>query len=114
MDDRTNQVHLQYMYDSAQARMKAHPDIAEKYQKIIQNYPHFDSKEKVREYVSKKEKETDSCYRIFAKIGKDEEFYFVQKDHLIVVPGDDGAGTKAAEYLGMEMIYWTNNVDEID
>ena len=51
MDDRFNQVHLQYMYDSAQARMKAHPDIAEKYQKIIQDYPHFDSKEKVREPV---------------------------------------------------------------
>lgn len=113
MDDRFNQVHLQYMYDSAQARMKAHPDIAEKYQKIIQDYPHFDSKEKVREYVSKKEKETDSRYRIFAKIGKDEEFYFVQ-NYFIVIHEDDGAGTKVAEYLGMGMIYWTNLVNEID
>ena len=99
------------MYDSAQARMKVHPDIAEKYQKIIQDYPHFDSKEKVREYVSKQEKETDSRYWIFAKIGKDEEFYFLQ-DFFIVIPEDDGVGTKVAEYLGMEMIYWTNLVDE--
>lgn len=67
MDDRTNQVHLQYMYDSAQARMKAHPDIAEKYQKIIQDYPHFDSKEKAREYVTKK-REGTRYYWIFAKI----------------------------------------------
>lgn len=104
MDDRTNQVHLQYMYVSAQGRINAHPDIAVKYQKIIQDYPHFDSKEKVREYVSKKEKETDSRYRIFAKIGKDEEFYFLQ-DFYIVIPEDDGDGTKAAEYLGLEMIY---------
>ena len=111
MDDRTNQVHLQYMYDSAQARMKAHPDIAEKYQKIIQNYPHFDSKEKAREYVTKK-REGTRYYWIFAKISKDEEFYFVQKDHLIVVPNDDGNGTKAAEYLGMEMIYWEDLVNE--
>ena len=101
MDDRTNQVHLQYMYDSAQARMKAHPDIAEKYQKIIQDYPHFDSKEK----------ETDSHYRIFAKIGKDEEFYFLQ-NYFIAVPDDDGAETKAAEYLGMEMIYSTYYMPE--
>ena len=108
MDDRFNQVHLQYMYDSAKARMKAHPKIAEKYQKIIQDYPHFDSKEKVREYVSKKEKETLSHYRIFAKIDKDEEFYFT-KNYFVVVPDDDGNGTKAAEYLGLDMMYWTNN-----
>ncbi len=108
MDDRFNQVHLQYMYDSAQARMKAHPGIAEKYQKIIQDYPHFDNKEKVREYVSSKENGTRSHYRIFAKIDKDEEFYFTS-NHYIVVPDDDGNGTKAAEYLGLDMIY----VDEI-
>lgn len=106
MDDRTNQVHLQYMYDSAQARMKAHPDIAEKYQKIIQDYPHFDSKEEAREYVAKNKKGTRSYYWIFAKIGKDEEYYFLQ-NYFIAVPDDDGAGTKAAEYLGMEMIYST-------
>lgn len=111
MDDRTNQVHLQYMYDSAQARMKAHPDIAVKYQKIIQEYPYFESKEKVREYVSKKEKETHLHYRIFAKIGKDEEYYFLQ-NYFIAVPDDDGAETKAAEYLGMEMIYSTYYMPE--
>ena len=112
MDDRFNQVHLQYMYESAQARMKAHPEIAEKYQKIIQNYSVFESKEMVREYVFKKEKETRSYYRVFAKIDKDEEFYFTS-NYYIVVPGDDGNGTKAAEYLGLEMLYWTNQVDEI-
>lgn len=104
MNDRFNQVHLQYMYDSAQARAKAHPDIAEKYQKIIQDYPLFDSKEKAREYVAKKEKKPHTQYRIFAKIDKDEEFYFVRKDYFIAIPEDDGAGTLAAEYLGMEMI----------
>lgn len=93
------------MYESAQARMKAHPEIAEKYQKIIQNYSVFESKEKVHEYVSKKKKDARFDYRVFAKIDIDEEFYFVREDHFIVVPDDDGAGTLAAEYLGMEMIY---------
>ena len=103
MDDRFNQVHLQYMYDSAQARIKAHPDIAEKYQKIIQALPYFDSKEKAREYVTQNRKGTRSYHEIFAKIGKDKEFYFIQ-NYFIVIHEDDGDGTKAAEYLGMEMI----------
>lgn len=107
MDDRTNQVHLQYMYDSAQARMKAHPDIAEKYQKIIQDYPHFDSKEEAREYVAKNKKGTRSYYWIFAKIGKDEEFYFTQDYFIAVSDIDENVDIiKAAEYLGMEMIYY--------
>lgn len=28
------------------------------------------------------------------------------------MPNDDGNGTKAAEYLGMEMIYWEDLVNE--
>jgi len=113
MDDRTNQVHLQYMYDSAQARMKAHPEIAEKYQKIIQDYPHFDNEEKAREHVSNKEKGTRSNFWIFAKIGKDEEFYFTQDYFIVVSDTDENADIiKAAEYLGMEMIYSTYYMPE--
>ena len=113
MDDRFNQVHLQYMYDSAQARMKAHPDIAEKYQKIIQNYPHFDSKEKAREHVTKNGKGRRFYYWIFAKIGKDEEFYFTQDYFIAVSDADENVEIiKAAEYLGMEMIYSTYYMPE--
>ncbi len=103
---RANQVVLSYIYNSAIERAKVHPDIAEEYNNIIDKWEHFDSESEVLKYVHDKEKETHSYYLILAKIGKDEEYFFI-KNYYIVVRYDNGEVIKAAEYIGMERIYHT-------
>jgi len=103
---RANQVVLSYIYNSAIERAKVHPMIARKYKTIIDNCQHFESESEVLKYVHDKEKETHSYYLILAKIGKDEEYYFI-KNYYIVVRYDNGEVIKAAEYTGMEKIYHT-------
>ena len=104
---RSRQGELSALYNAAQARIAAHPDIADKYQIVIRKCTYFESEKEAREYVSCKEKETHLYYRIFAIIEKDEEFYFIQ-NYYIAVANDEVDVIKAAEYLGMEMIYITN------
>jgi hypothetical protein len=93
---------LQYTYESAKGRMKAHPDIAEKYMDIIQNYPYFKTEKEALEAVIKKEKENLHRLQIWAKVGKKEEYYYIQ-DYYIV--SNDYKILMAAEYIGMAQIY---------
>ena len=38
-----SQEELEYVYNSCKGRMNCHPDCAEKYMKVIQNYPYFNT-----------------------------------------------------------------------
>ena len=66
---------LGYAYESAHARMKCHPDYADKNKKIIENCRTFKSEKDALEYAIKKMNEKRSGYQIWAKLEKDEEFY---------------------------------------
>lgn len=93
---------LQYTYESAKGRMKAHPDIAEKYKSIIQKHPYFKSEKEALEAAIKKEQENPRHFQIWAKVGKKEEYYYIQ-DYYIV--SNDYKILMAAEYIGMAQIY---------
>lgn len=42
-------------------------------------------------------------YQVWAKVGKDEEYYYIQ-DYYIV--SNDYRILIAAEYIGMEQLFW--------
>lgn len=88
---------LQYVYESAKARMKAHPDAAQKCNKIISECNHYKTLDEAISSVNN----DIYMYQIWAKIGKDDEFYYIQ-DYYIVT--DDNRVATAAEYIGMEKI----------
>ncbi len=97
-----DQVNLGHDYESALGRMAAHPDYAEKYSKIIREHPYFTSeKEAVSVALSR-----GSMCQIWAKIGKDEEYYYIKDDYFIVT--DDWRIDQAAEYIGMAILYNVN------
>lgn len=97
---RMSQSVLEYIYESAKGRMEYHPDIAEKYQSIIDNYPHFKSEDEARNAATEIRKRSGKC-QVWAKIGKDEEYYYIQ-DYFIA--SDDIQVLMAAEYIGMAQL----------
>lgn len=81
--------------------MEYHPDIAEKYSKMIQNHPYFKTLDDAIHYAkSVDEKYINRC-QIWAKVGKDEEYYYIQ-DYFIA--SDDISILIAAEYIGFEQM----------
>ena len=98
-----SQEELEYVYNSCKGRMNCHPDCAEKYMKVIQNYPYLKTLDEAVNFAkSQSEKYMDNC-QIWAKVGKDEEFYYIQ-DYYIVTNNIHIA--IAAEYIGMEQIWY--------
>lgn len=99
---RIGQGELKYVYESAQARMEYNPEIAAKYKKIIEEHPFYKSeKEAFKAVADISNKERQGC-QIWAKIGVDEEYYYIQ-DYFIV--SSDNRINVAAEYVGMAQIF---------
>lgn len=95
-----DQSELEYVYESAKLRMKYHPDIAEKYSKIVDDFPHFNTIEEAIKSVN--DKKNISSYQVWAKVEKDEEYYYI-KDYYII--SNDYSILVAAEYIGMEQLW---------
>lgn len=96
-----SQDELKYVYDSAEGRMEYHPELAEKYRKIIDNYSFYTDKNTAIEKAIELSKSSLRHYQVWAKVGKDEEFYYIE-DYYIV--SNDYKILIAAEYIGMEQI----------
>ena len=107
---RMSQDELKYVYESAKGRMEYHPDIAAKYQNVIQNYYHFENEKDALETAIKIEKEKPYTCQIWAKVEKDEEYYRIQ-DWWIVT--DDVKVKIAADYIGMAQIYDETRLSKI-
>lgn len=88
---------LRYVYEAAQARMKFHPEVAEKFKRIIKEYPYYKTLEEAVLTANKTDKD------IWAKIRKNKEFYDIQ-DYFIV--SNDNRVLQAAEYIGMFQLLW--------
>lgn len=101
MTSKFGQDELQYVYESAKSRMEAHPDIADKNIKIINEYPYFTTLDDAIKYANAIDDEYINKCQIWAKVGKDEEYYYIQGYFITT---DDVFVSKAAEYIGMEQI----------
>ena len=96
------QEELKYVYESAKKRMMYHPEIADRYRKIVEELPVYnDRNEAIKKAVSISESSILGC-QVWAMVGKDAEKYYIQ-DHYIV--SNNNLILKAAEYIGMEQIY---------
>lgn len=91
---------LKYVYEAAQARIKAHPEYAEKQKEILDKYNFLKSGKDAFENFKSFDKRSFNC-QVWVNIEKDEEYYYcadkwiVSNDYDILV---------AAEYLGFEQI----------
>lgn len=97
---RMSQEDLKYLYDTGKARVDAHPDIAEKHQKVIDQCANFKTEKEALEAVIKKEN-ADRC-QIWAKIELKDGIYRIT-DFWIAT--DDVATKIAADYIGMALMY---------
>ena len=82
--------------------MECHPEIAEKYRRIIEQSPFYNDRDeaiKVAEAICKSD---GSRCQVWAKVGKDKEHYYIE-DYYIV--SNDYKIIIAAEYIGMEQIF---------
>lgn len=99
---RINQDELKCVYESAEMRMKEHPDFAEKYKKIIQNISFYKTEKEAINAAYKMKNNGCFCCQIWAKVDRDEEYFFI-KDYYIVT--DKNSIKQAAEYIGMCHIF---------
>ena len=105
-----NQETLMYAYESSQASMKIHHEFTAKCTKTIQEFPHFESeREALINAIVMKKRGCFDC-QIWAKINKDEEYYYIQNYYIVT---DDNIVKQAAEYIGMAQIYDDVNISNI-
>ena len=98
----TGQDVLQYCYDAGKEREKYHPEVAERHRKILDKCIIYKTEEEALEAAVKlKKKRTCGC-QVWAKIERDEEFYYLS-DYWVIAT-DNFIGM-AAEYLGMAQVY---------
>lgn len=98
---RFDQDELKYVYESAKSRMEAHPDIAAKYTKIIQEYPFYESEEEALKAASNMMYNAAHSVQIWAKIERDEEYFFIGNYFIVA---DDVMIKLSAEYIGMAQL----------
>lgn len=98
-----DQANLGYIYESAKARMDANLEYTEQQKKVFNECLVFKNEKDAVEAALKLPEEDILKCRILAKVTKDEEHYAVKSDRWFVVY--EGNSLKAAEYLGMVVMY---------
>ena len=89
---------LGYAYERSKKLAEVHPEVFAKFAKRIQKHPHFTSEEEAFQAARDLASKSKSGSIVFAKLGKDEEFYYID-DYFIVT--NDGLIIQAADYIGM-------------
>jgi hypothetical protein len=97
-----SQNELKMMYESAQSRMDANRDFAEKQKNVIESCPYFKTESEALSSALKKMRTEDTDCQIWAKFEKEDDvFRFV--GWWIVT--DDVKIKQAADYIGMAQMY---------
>ena len=96
-----DQFELGYVYNRGIDLANGNPELADKYTKLIQSHPYFKTLDEAIKFARKQREESYDHYQIWAKVGKDEEFFYIQ-DYYIVTK--DNKIAVAADYIGMEQI----------
>lgn len=101
---RMSQDDLKFVYETALSRMVAHPSIAKKEWRLINDFPFFKSeKEALAKAFELMQNKRANC-QIWAKVEKSGDVFRVA--HWWVVT-DDWKIQKAADYIGMAQMYDT-------
>ena len=101
IDFRMLQGELQYVYETAHARMNAHPEYTEKQKKILDKYNFLKSEDEVFEKAKLAIKNGSFNCQVWANIEKDEEYYYCANKWVVT---DDYDILLAAEYIGFAQI----------
>lgn len=99
---RINQDDLARIYEKAQARMDANPEIAKKHKKAIREHSSFKSEKEALQAAIKLRKENHWGCQIWANVEKADDIYRIQ-DYWLVT--DDGKTKLSADYIGMALMY---------
>lgn len=107
---RISQDELKRLYENAKSRIAAHPEIAEEYQKIIQECPYFESEKEALQSALKLMSDGYSTYQIWADIEKDGDIIRVKNWWIVT---KDWRVKQAADYLGLALMYDTVRLQTI-
>ena len=106
---RISQDELKRLYENAKERMDAHPELADNYEKIIQEYPFFESEKDALQSALKMMNDKFSDCQIWAKVEKDDDIFRIRNWWIVT---DDWKIKQAADYLAMALMY--DNVRLLD
>lgn len=95
------QSELQAVYETAQKRKDAHPEITGEYNNLLDSIPYHQNMEEAIEEAKKRSKKGEHHYQVWATVNKEGERYYI--DDCFIVSNDFKV-LKAAEYVGMEQI----------
>lgn len=96
------QEELKYVYERGKKRIEYHPEFADKYIKMIEELPFYQNRNEAIEKALQMSKDCQEPYQVWAKVGKDEEYYFIQDCYIV---SNDYRILIAAEYIGMEQLF---------
>lgn len=96
------QTFLGYAFEHSKKLAEVHPEYFKACEKVIHKHPYLTSeKEALQVAQDMVNNRINNTVHIWAKIGKDEEYYYIQ-DYYIVT--EDNDVKRAAEYIGMAHI----------
>lgn len=90
---------LKYVYENGQALLGYDTELAEEYRKRLQELPVYTNEEDAVQAFLDGWNNGKFNLWIFAKVGVDEEYFYVQDDYFLVT--DDWRMFQAAEFLGL-------------
>lgn len=99
---RMMQSDLRTLYESAQARIDAHPEIAEKHREVVEKCRFFKTEKEALKAAIAKIKDNNYGCQIWAKVEKDGDIFRVLNYWLVI---DDGKMKQSADYIGMALMY---------
>ena len=101
---RIGQNEMKLIYAAAQGRKRHNPEYAAEQEDIINKLPVYKTEQEALDVaLNQKGTSNGTGYQVWAKIGRDEEYFYIQ-DYYIVT--DDNRTKAAAEYVGMVMLFW--------
>lgn len=100
------QVVLKYVYESAKARTEYNKEYAKEQRKILNKCTFVDKKEALEKAIEITKEGNYDC-KVWAKIKKDEEYYYIDDLWLVTT---DVKTEAAAEYLGLAILYAYDNL----
>ena len=93
---------LGYGYERAKRFAELHPEVFAEREKLIQEQPYYTTEEDAIKAARDLERKARTPVQIWAKVGKDEEFYYID-DYFVVT--DDNFVKQAADYIGMAHVF---------
>lgn len=107
---RISQEEMNYLYETAKARMDYHPDHASSQRKVLEEVPYFRTEKEALETAIKMTEKKPYSWQIWAEIELSDSVYRICNKWIVT---DDIDVKLAADYIGMALMYDETRISRI-